>query len=96
MDQIHVVTYRFRDNLRQQDYRELTKKFTEVGDAPGVIAHYYRLDGRGGFTVLKSPEGDDAAKGLKVVMQYAPWIDFETAVCTTIEEAFPVIQSVYG
>ena len=29
-------------------------------------------------------------------MQYGPWIEFESSPVTTIEEAFPVILSIYG
>jgi len=29
-------------------------------------------------------------------VQYGPWIDFDVVPVATIEEAFPVILSVYG
>ena len=95
MEQLFMVAYRYRDGLDADDLRELTKKFTETGDAPGTIAHYERLDGQGGF-VLRKDDPEDQANVYKLVIEYNPWIQFEVTPVTTIEEAFPVIQSVYG
>ncbi len=36
--------------------RALTKAFAETGTDPEVIAHYERLDGRGGFLIEELPE----------------------------------------
>ena len=94
MEQLFMVAYRYRDRLDGDDLRELTKKFVEFGEAPGTIAHYERLDGQGGFVLRKDP--DDLANVYKLVIEYSPWIQFEVTPVTTIEEAFPVIQSVYG
>lgn len=94
MNRLFMTTYRFRGHLDADDYREVTKKFTEIGNAPGVTAHYYRTDGSGGFVLAN---GDaDAAKLLEGLIQYLPWIEFDTHPVVTIEDAFPVIQSVYG
>ena len=95
MDTYFITTYRYRDGLRSDDYRDLTKMFTEVGNGPGVITHYSRLDGKGGVFVQKVVPGQEE-KALEVVLEYAPWVDFESFPVTTIEEAFPVIQRVYG
>ena len=59
MQQLFIVAYHYREGLDGDDLRELTKKFVEVGNAPGTLAHYTRLDGRGGF-VLRKDEGDAA------------------------------------
>lgn len=92
MDTYFIMTYRYREGLRPEEYRELTKKFAEVGNGPSVIAHYSRLDGGGGVLVTKGTE----VKDLEVVLEYLPWVFFESFPVTTIEAAFPVIQSVYG
>jgi len=89
-----VTTYRFREGLKADDLREVTKQFAKIGNAPGVTAHYYRSDGQGGF-VVADDTGDDA-ETLKSLLQYTPWIEFESHPVMTIEEAFPVILSVYG
>jgi uncharacterized protein DUF3303 len=94
MQLLYVISYKFHTDLDADDLRDLTKKFAEVGNAPGVVAHYASLDGRGGFVIQEAQ--DDPAEGFKVTLQYAPWIDFETVPVTTIEDAFPVILEVYG
>jgi Domain of unknown function (DUF3303) len=94
MKTLYVIAYRFREGLDEPDLRQLTKKFAEIGNAPGVTAHYSRLDGQGGFVVTEPAE--DEAPGYEVTLRYAPWINFEMFPVATIEEAFPVIQRVYG
>jgi hypothetical protein len=94
MKRLYMTTYRFRDGLRADDLRELTKQFMEIGTAPGTIAHYASLDGRGGFVL--SEDTEDPSDTFKVTVQYGPWIDFDVVPVATIEEAFPVILSVYG
>lgn len=94
MERMFMIAYRYRDGLREEDLRDLTKKFLEVGTAPGVVAHHMRLDGKGGFLLQRDP--DDHAKAFEVTLQYAQWIDFEVIPVATVEEAFPVIQKLYG
>ncbi|GAA2153038.1 hypothetical protein GCM10009844_36900 [Nocardioides koreensis] len=94
MKSLYMTTYRYREHLDADDLRALTKQFLEVGTSPGVIAHYTSLDGSGGFVVQEADA--DPAESFKVTIQYGPWIEFETTPITTIEDAFPVIQSVYG
>jgi hypothetical protein len=94
MKRLYMTTYRFREGLQAEDLRALTKQFTEVGTAPGTIAHYANLDGRGGLIISDSPE--DPTETYRVTLQYGPWIEFEVTPVATIEEAFPVVLSVYG
>jgi hypothetical protein len=84
----------YRDGLKDDDYRALTKAFAETGTAPGVLAHYERLDGQGGFIVEELP--DDAEKSYELTVRYGPWVEFHVFPTTSIEDAFPVIQRVYG
>jgi hypothetical protein len=94
MKRLFMVAYRYREGLAEPDLRQLVKEFLEVGDAPGVIAHYERLDAGGGFVIQELPE--DSEKAFEVTLRYRPWIDFEVFPITTLEDAFPVIQRVYG
>jgi len=94
MKRLYMTTYRFRDGLKADDLRELTKQFMEIGTAPGTIAHYASLDGRGGFVVSDDPA--DPTETFKVTLQYGPWIEFDVVPIATIEEAFPVIAGIYG
>jgi hypothetical protein len=81
-------------DLDKDDLRELTRQFAEVGNVPSVISHYTRLDGMGGFVIQEPPE--DPEQDFEVTIKYAPWMRFQTFPVTTIEDAFPVIQRVYG
>ena len=94
MKRLEMTMYRYREGLSEDDRRKLTKKFLETGIAAGVIAHYERLDGKGGFMVEELPE--DAESNYELTIKYAPWIEFDVFPITTMEEAFPVIQRVYG
>jgi hypothetical protein len=94
MKRLFLTAYKYRDDLDEDDLRALTKKFQEVGTVPGVIAHYTRFDGQGGFVIQEI--GDDPAKDFEITIRYGPWMTFEVLPVTTIEDAFPVIQSVYG
>jgi hypothetical protein len=94
MKTLYVTAYRYREDLGEVELRELTKKFMEIGNAPSVTAHYSRLDGQGGFVVQEV--ADDAAPDYEFTLRYAPWINFDVYPVATIEEAFPVIQRVYG
>ena len=94
MQRLYLTSYRFRADLDDDDLQDLTKKFAEVGQSPDVMAHYVTLDGRGGFLV-QSTEGDPE-EDYRTTLKYGPWIEFESTPVTTIEEAFPVILSVYG
>jgi hypothetical protein len=95
MKRLYMTVYRYRQNLAEEDLRTLTKKFAELGTSPGVLAHYERLDGMGGFMVEDSSE-EDAERSYELTVRYARWLEMEVFPITTIEEAFPVIQRVYG
>jgi hypothetical protein len=94
MKLIHMITYRYREGLGEEDFRRLTKQFIEFAVPPGVIAHYERIDGKGGFLLREVPDSPEAVK--ENLLRYAPWIDFEVIPVTTMEDAFPLIQRVYG
>jgi uncharacterized protein DUF3303 len=93
MKSMYMVEYRYRDGLDEDGLRALTKKFVEFGTPPGAIAQYERLDGKGGFVIQEV----DNAEGIKEnLLRYAPWIDFDVFPITTMVDAFPLIQRVYG
>ena len=97
MKLIHMITYRYREGLREDDLRRLTKQFIEFGSAPGVIEHYERMDGKGGFLLQEMPgDAETVMERKENLLRYAPWIDFEVFPVTTMADAFPVIQRVYG
>jgi hypothetical protein len=70
--------------------------FAAGGEAPGVIAHYERLDGRGGFIVQEELHGQDLKKDFEQTVAFSRFLDMENYSITTVEEAFPVFQTVFG
>jgi hypothetical protein len=94
MKPLYMITYRFRAGLGEDELRKLTKKFAEVGQPPGVVAHYVRIDGSGGFMLQEQQEDPEAT--YENALRYQPWIEIEIAPVATIEEAFPVALRVYG
>ncbi len=95
MKQLFLTIYTYKSNLDEASLRELTKRFGEVGETPGTIAHYSRLDGRGGFTVSeRKPE--DQVKAFETILSYGPWVDFEVIPITSMADALPSITALYG
>lgn len=94
MKQMVLIAYRYKDKLDEDDLRHLTKKFVEFGEGPKPLAHYSRLDGEGGFLVRELDQ--EPEKVYESVLRYGPYMDFEIVPVTTMEDAFPVIASIYG
>ena len=94
MQSLYMITYRFREGLGEDEIKKLTQRFAEVGQPPGVLAHYVRLDGRGGFMLQEHQEDPEAV--YENALRYVPWLEIEIAPIATIEEAFPVALRVYG
>ena len=95
MKQLFLTLYTYKDHLDEMALRDLTKRFGEVGDSPGTLAHYTRLDGRGGFTVSETTP-EDQAKVFETVLSYGPWVDFQIFPVTTMADALPSILKMYG
>jgi len=49
----------------------------------------------GGFMIEDVSE-ENAERSYELTLRYTPWVEMEVFPITTIEEAFPVIQRVYG
>ena len=94
MKQMFMIAYRYRDRLDEDDLRHLTKKFVEFGEGPKPIAHYERLDGRGGFVLREFDQ--EPEKVYETTVRYGSYMEFDVFPVTTIDEAFPIISSVYG
>ena len=96
MKQLFLTVYTYKEHLDEVALRELTKRFGEVGESSGTLAHYTRLDGRGGFTVSELAEEHQQAAVFETILAYGPWIDFEIIPVTTMAEALPSILKLYG
>lgn len=93
MKHLYLTAYRYRE-LDEESTRALAKRFMELGSRPGVLAHYERLDGKGGFIVEEVP--DDPEKDYERTIQLTEWMDFEVIPITTMEDAFPLVLRHFG
>jgi hypothetical protein len=96
MKRLCMISYTYHEGLTAEDRREMVRLFAAGGEAPGVIAHYERLDGRGGFIVQEELHGQDLKKDFEQTVAFSRFLDMENYSITTVEEAFPVFQTVFG
>ena len=95
MKQLEIVLYTYKAHLDDAALRTLTKAFMERGSNPGEIAHYVRLDGRGGVIVQELVADDDLEASYERTLVYGMFMDFEVVPVTTIEDALPTILKLY-
>jgi hypothetical protein len=95
MKQLHMITYTYR-STDEQAGRDLVKRFLELGENPGVLAHYERLDGKGGVLFQALETGEALAKSFERTMVYGEFLDFEITEVTPFEDALPTILKLYG
>lgn len=86
-----VTTYRFKSFTTKEETQRLLAVFAEVGNAPGVTDHLVYTDGSGGVVIGET----DDIKGLyRNAMAYNEFVDFDTHVALTAEEAVPEVATV--
>ena len=88
-EMIFVTTYKVKPYLSKAETSDLMAAFAEAGSAPGTTAHYVSADGGGGLVIAES---DDPAEGYRNLLNYSEWIEFDTKVMLTVEEAVPHIM----
>ena len=86
---IFITTYKVRPYLTKDETKELMEVFATAGAAPGTIAHYIAADGSHGVVISES---DDPAEGYRNILNYTQWVEYETNVMLTIEQAVPHIM----
>ncbi len=84
-----MTTYRIKPYLSNAETKKLMDVFAKVGNAPGTTAHYVAADGSHGVVISES---DDPAEGYRNLLNYNEWIEFDTNVMLTVEEAVPHIM----
>jgi hypothetical protein len=85
---ILITTYRVKPFLSKTETRELLDVFAKEGPGPGVTAHYVAADGSHGVVIS---ETDDVAGGYRNIQNYTQWVEYNSKVMLTIEEAVPLI-----
>ncbi len=88
-----MTTYRVKPFLSRDQTRSLIDLFAEHGTPPGTSAHYLAADGSFGVVISES---DDATEGYRNILNYTEYVEYETRVIMTIDEALPHIADSLG
>lgn len=86
---IFVTTYRIKPFLTREETAELMAVFSGTGPGEGTTAHYVNADGGGGLVIS---ETDDPTAGYRNILNYTPWVEYETKVMLDIDQAVPHIM----
>jgi hypothetical protein len=85
---ILVTTYKLKPFLSKAETKELMDVFAKEGPGPGVTAHYVAADGSQGLVIS---ETDDVEGGYRNILNYTQWVEYDTTVMLSIEQAVPHI-----
>jgi hypothetical protein len=85
---ILLTTYKIKPFLSKDETRKLMDVFAKEGTGPGATAHYVAADGSHGVVVSDT---DDVAGGYRNILNYTEWVEYDSEVMLTIEEAVPLI-----
>ncbi len=86
---LFVTTYKIKPYLNDAERKELMSVFAKVGPAPGTTAHYVAADSSHGVVINDT---DDVAGTFANLQNYTQWIEFDSKVMLTVEEAVPLIM----
>jgi len=85
---ILVTTYRIKPYLSDEETKKLLEVFAKEGPGPGTTAHYVAADGSHGVVISDT---DDVAGGYRNIQNYTEWVEYDTKVMLTVEQAVPLI-----
>jgi hypothetical protein len=86
---IFITTYKVKPFLSKAETKELLGVFAKEGAGPGVTAHYVAADGSYGLVISES---DDIETAYRNIQNYTPWVEYDTKVMLTVEQAVPHIM----
>lgn len=90
---ILVTTYKLKPFLDKAETKQLLDVFAKEGAGPGVTAHYVAADGSRGVVIS---ETTDVAGGYRNILNYTQWVEYDTTVMLSIDEAVPLIVDSLG
>ncbi len=90
---IFITTYKTKPYMTQDETREMMGVFAEQGSAPGTTAHYVAADGSHGVVISENDNAEDAYRNL---LHYNQWIEFDSKVMLSVEDAVPHILEALG
>ena len=86
---ILMTTYRVKPYLSDEETKKLLEVFAKEGPGPGTTAHYVAADGSHGVVISDT---DDVAGGYRNIQNYTEWVEYDTKVMLTVEQAVPLIM----
>jgi len=86
---ILMTTYRIKPYLSDEETKKLLEVFAKEGPGPGTTAHYVAADGSHGVVIADT---DDLAGAYRNIQNYTQWVEYDTKVMLTVEEAVPLIM----
>jgi hypothetical protein len=90
---IFITTYRIKPYLSKDETKKLLEVFAKEGAAPGTTAHYVAADGSHGVLIADS---DDVAGAYRNLQNYTQWVEYDSKVMLTVEEAVPLLMEALG
>ena len=86
---IFITTYKIKPYLNKEEQKKLLEVFAKVGPGPGTTAHYVAADNSHGVVIS---ETDDVAGAFGNLQNYTQWVEYDTKVMLTVEQAVPLIM----
>ncbi len=90
---IFMTTYRIKPYLSNEETKKLLEVFAKAGPGPGTTAHYVAADGSHGVVIADT---DDVAGAYANLQNYTQWVEYDSKVMMTVEEAVPLITKALG
>jgi hypothetical protein len=90
---IFMTTYKLKPFLSSEERRKLLDVFGKVGAPPGTTAHYVAADGSLGVAFVQAADAEAAYANIQ---NYLQWIEYDSKVMLTIEQALPHITKALG
>ena len=85
---LFITTYKVKPYITKAEPAELMEVFAKQGSAPGEIAHYVNADCGGGVVISDTA---DMAGSYRNNLNYAEWLEFDTTLVLTVDQAVPHI-----
>ncbi|MEZ5144875.1 MAG: DUF3303 family protein [Acidimicrobiales bacterium] len=90
---IFVTTYKVKPYLTKEETAELMAVFAANGEGPGTIAHYVAADGSHGVVIS---DNEDLAASYRNILNYSPWVEYESRAMLAVQDAVPHIMDALG
>lgn len=87
---IFMTTYRLKPFMGKEERKQLMAVFAEQGPGPGTSAHYVAADGSAGVVIS---ETDDVEGAYANLQNYTEWVEYDSKVMLSIEDAVPHIMA---